>query len=98
MDRKNDSINNHAVTDLAKDLTKDYPRSPRETLCGYVIAARTLDKRGLVMEMVLHQFLEPSNEERTLNLLAIDGPKPPIGDCHVIGIDHIMTQCVLPSD
>ena len=44
MDRKNDSINNHAVTALAKDLTKDYPRSPRETLCGYVIAARTLDK------------------------------------------------------
>jgi hypothetical protein len=44
MDRKKVLINNHAVTDLAKDLTKDYPRSPRETLCGYVIAARTLDK------------------------------------------------------
>jgi hypothetical protein len=29
---------------LAKDLTKEYPRSPRETLAGYVIAARTLDK------------------------------------------------------
>ena len=29
---------------LAKDLTKDYPRSPRETLAGYVVAARTLDK------------------------------------------------------
>lgn len=29
---------------LAKDLTKDDPRSPRETLAGYVIAARTLDK------------------------------------------------------
>lgn len=29
---------------LAKDLTKDYPRSPRETLAGYVIAARALDK------------------------------------------------------
>ena len=29
---------------IAKDLTKDYPRSPRETLAGYVIAARTLDK------------------------------------------------------
>lgn len=28
----------------AKDLTKDYPRSPRETLAGYVIAARMLDK------------------------------------------------------
>ena len=29
---------------VVKDLTKDYPRSPRETLGGYVIAARTLDK------------------------------------------------------
>ena len=29
---------------LAKDLTREYPRSPRETLGGYVIAARTLDK------------------------------------------------------
>jgi hypothetical protein len=44
MNNKKESINNHAVMALAKDLTKDYPRSPRETLCGYVIAARTLDK------------------------------------------------------
>src|SRR5690349_6263873 len=29
---------------LAKDLTKDFPRSPRETLGGYVLAARMLDK------------------------------------------------------
>ena len=29
---------------LAKDLRREYPRSPRETLAGYVIAARTLDK------------------------------------------------------
>ncbi len=29
---------------LAKDLTKDFPRSPRETLAGYVIAARAVDK------------------------------------------------------
>jgi hypothetical protein len=29
---------------LAPDLTKSYPRSPRETLAGYVIAARMLDK------------------------------------------------------
>lgn len=28
----------------APDLTKEFPRSPRETLAGYVIAARTLDK------------------------------------------------------
>lgn len=29
---------------LAKDLTKEYPRSPREMLAGYVLAARMLDK------------------------------------------------------
>jgi hypothetical protein len=29
---------------LAKDLTKDFPRSPRETLGGYILAARALDK------------------------------------------------------
>ena len=28
----------------ALDLDKDYPASPRETLAGYVIAKRTLDK------------------------------------------------------
>ncbi|MEM1157224.1 MAG: DUF5069 domain-containing protein [Verrucomicrobiota bacterium] len=29
---------------LAKDLTKAFPRSPREMLAGYVIAARCVDK------------------------------------------------------
>ncbi len=29
---------------MAKDLTQGCPRSPRETLASYVIAARTLDK------------------------------------------------------
>ncbi len=29
---------------IAKDLTKEYPRSPRETLGGFVLAARMLDK------------------------------------------------------
>ena len=28
----------------ALDLSKDFPRSPRSTLAGYVIAGRTLDK------------------------------------------------------
>lgn len=32
------------VKALAKDLNRDYPRSPRETVGGYVIAGRTLDK------------------------------------------------------
>jgi hypothetical protein len=34
---------------LAKDLTKDYPRSPRDTLAGFVIAARMLDKCRAVL-------------------------------------------------
>ena len=34
---------------LAPDLTKNYPRSPRETLAGYVIAARMLDKCRAVL-------------------------------------------------
>jgi|SRR5579859_1635422 hypothetical protein len=29
---------------MAKDLSHEYPRSPRETVAGYVIAARVLDK------------------------------------------------------
>ncbi len=37
------------LNSLAKDLRKEYPRSPHETLAGYVIAARMLDKcRALV--------------------------------------------------
>ena len=35
---------NNKLSSLAKDLTKEYPRSPHETLSGYVIAARMLDK------------------------------------------------------
>jgi hypothetical protein len=34
---------------LAKDLTKDFPRSPRETLAGYVVAARAVDKCRAVL-------------------------------------------------
>jgi hypothetical protein len=37
-------MDTNKVQSLAKDLSKDFPRSPRETLAGYVIAARTLDK------------------------------------------------------
>jgi hypothetical protein len=37
-------MDTNKVKKLAKDLAKDFPRSPRETLGGYVIAARTLDK------------------------------------------------------
>lgn len=34
---------------LALDLTKKFPRSPRETLAGYVIAARAVDKCRAVL-------------------------------------------------
>ena len=37
-------MNNEKLKLLAPDLIKNYPRSPRETLAGYVIAARILDK------------------------------------------------------
>lgn len=38
-----------SVSKLAKDLSKEFPRSPRETLGGYVVAARTLDKCRAVL-------------------------------------------------
>ena len=34
---------------LAKDLRREYPRSPRDTLAGYVVAARALDKCRAVL-------------------------------------------------
>src|ERR1041384_7206322 len=34
---------------LALDLTKKFPRSPRETLAGYVIAGRAVDKCRAVL-------------------------------------------------
>src|SRR6266478_1587590 len=37
-------MDTNRVKKLAKDLSKDIPRSPRETLAGCVIAARILDK------------------------------------------------------
>lgn len=33
-----------SLSDLALDLTQTFPRSPRETLGGYVVLARMLDK------------------------------------------------------
>jgi len=42
-------MSNEKLKLLAKDLTKDYPRSPRETLAGYVVAARMLDKCRAVL-------------------------------------------------
>ena len=37
-------MNLEAVAALAPDLTREFPRSPREVLAGYVVVARALDK------------------------------------------------------
>ncbi|BDS08804.1 hypothetical protein NT6N_38440 [Oceaniferula spumae] len=37
-------MSNENIKLLAKDLSKEFPRSPRETIAGYVIAGRMLDK------------------------------------------------------
>ncbi|WP_346189170.1 DUF5069 domain-containing protein [Rubritalea halochordaticola] len=42
---------NEQLNKLAKDLSKEPPRSPRDTIAGYVIAARMLDKcRAVIAE------------------------------------------------
>ena len=43
-------MNTKTMTLKAMDLTKEYPRSPRDTLAGYVIGARMLDKCRAVIE------------------------------------------------
>ena len=45
-----------SVKDFALDLTKDFPRSPRETLAGHVIAGRTLDKCRAMLNGTLGDY------------------------------------------
>ena len=42
-------MNKEKLKLLAKDLTKEFPRSPRATLGGYVLAARCIDKCRAVL-------------------------------------------------
>ncbi len=48
--------NLEAVKKLAPDLTTDFPRSPREMLGGYIIAARTLDKCRAALAGTLGEY------------------------------------------
>ena len=41
---------------MARDLTREYPRSPRDTLAGYVIACRTLDKCRALLAGTLGEY------------------------------------------
>lgn len=49
-------MNKEKLKLLAKDLTKEYPRSPRETLGGYVLAGRTLDKCRAVLNETAGEY------------------------------------------
>ncbi|CAN5672414.1 hypothetical protein BH20VER1_BH20VER1_06510 [soil metagenome] len=40
-------MNREKLQSIARDLSKNPPRSPRETLGGFVIAARMLERRNL---------------------------------------------------
>ncbi len=42
-------MNQEKLKLLAKDLTKEFPRGPRTTLGGYVLAARCIDKCRAVL-------------------------------------------------
>jgi len=50
------TMNAERIKLLAKDLTKEFPRSPRETLAGYVLAARCLDKCRAVLNNSAGEF------------------------------------------
>lgn len=49
-------MNAEKIKLLAKDLTREFPRSPRETLAGYVLAARCLDKCRAVINNSAGEF------------------------------------------
>ena len=58
---------------LAKDLRKEFPRSPRETLGGYVIAARMLDKcRAVVLGINGDYHYDCPLDNRFLSFAEID--------------------------
>ena len=56
--------NHEKLRAFAKDLRKDYPRSPRELLAGYVIAARVLDKCRAFLAEVLGDYKFDSAMDR----------------------------------
>ena len=62
------------------------------------LATCQLHQRGLVIEMVPHQLLQPGDKERELDLFATHRAKPPIRDGRVLKIDDLMTQCMLSSN
>lgn len=69
-------MNREKTTLLARDLTKDFPRSPRETLGGYVVAARTLDKcRAVIAGTAGEYHYDCPLDKQFLGFAGIDAGK-----------------------
>ena len=69
-------MNAEKIKLLAKDLTKEFPRSPRETLAGYVLAARCLDKCRAVLNKTEGEFhYDCPLDKRFLSFAEIDAEK-----------------------
>jgi len=61
------------LSDLALDLTQDYPRSPRTLFAGYVIAGRMLDKCRAVLNETAGEYDFNCGVDRTfLEFTGID--------------------------
>lgn len=61
------------LQNLAKDLTREAPRSPRGTLAGYVIAGRTLDRcRALLNETLGDYFYNQFMDRQFFGFTGID--------------------------
>ncbi len=58
--------NLETVQAFAKDLAQEPPRSPRETLGGFVIAARVLDKCRAALNGTLGEYKSPGAMDKRL--------------------------------
>jgi hypothetical protein len=69
-------MNTEKLKLLAKDLSKEFPRSPRETLAGYVLAARCIDKCRAEINNTAGEFhYNCPLDERFLSFAEIDAEK-----------------------
>jgi hypothetical protein len=69
-------MNAEKIKLLARDLTKEWPRSPRETLAGYVLAARCLDKCRAVLNGTQGEFhFNCALDQRFLGFAGLEAKK-----------------------
>lgn len=69
-------MNAEKIKLLAKNLAREFPRSPRETLAGYVLAARCLDKCRAVLNNTQGEFhFNCPLDQRFLSFAEIDAEK-----------------------